>query len=1347
MTSVRDSSFFNSSSYKVLIVESPSANREQYCRCLLADESCHYTCLYSDSAAAALEQCQRQQFDGILVDDALPDASGLEFVQSLLSQFETDPPPVVLVAGTSDPAIAVRAIKSGAEDYLVKQTLTPEQLQIAMRSAIENARLRLQLRQQEEQFRRQNIIHHQELERVELELRQKVADLEQQQHRLQRLIDYAPIGVGIAAANGEVKVVNDEMLRLHGYTRAEFEQQGMNWRDFLPAAITPYIEEAMAQLRQTGILPPEERELVWRDGTIMPIWISLVKCQDGTDDHVAFAADLTRQKQTQGEIEQLNQDLHDRVTELQTLIDIAPVGIAIALDPACQQMQHNAYLRDLLGVNPGGNISKSAPRADQPAFQVLQDGREVPSEDLPMQQAARLGIEVRETELEIRLSEGTVRYLLSYATPLQNDQAEVRGVIGAFLDITDRKQIETDLYIQQEQLRLFIKHAPAGVAMFDQEMRYILASDRWLTSYRIADQAVIGRSHYDIFPEVPQRWRDIHQRCLAGATETCEEDAFPRPDGAIDWVRWEIHPWHTRTGEIGGIIIFSEVITERKRAEDRLRESEATIQQQLAELESIYATAPVGLCFQDREMRYVRVNERLAEINGVSVAAHMGRTVRDILPDLADTLERIHRQVVDTGDPIWGTEIRGTTPAQPQVDRHWISSYLPLKDANGRVLGVNVMVQDVTELRRAEVALRDSHDQLTNTLESITDAFISLDENWYFTFVNSQAANLLHQTPAELVGQNMWDMFPEGVGTEFERAYRRAMNERVTVQLEAFYPPLAAWLELRIYPTQSGLAIYFQDVTPRKVAEADRDRLLHQEQIARAQVEDLARQLDAERNRLEQVLQQMPLGVVIVEAPSGAVLFFNEEAEQILGHPLLVSETLAGYAQYGGIHPDGSLFQPEEYPVARSILRGEVIKAEEIRYRRGDGTETVVAISSAPIFGDNGQPIAVVGTIEDIAQRKQIEAERSQLLADAEAANRSKDEFVSLVAHELRSPLNAVLGWAKLLQTRSFDAATTKQALETITRNTQVQVQLIEDLLDVSRMVRGTLRLELTSVNMGDVVREAIQTIQPTAAAKGLQLQTEIHSIAPIQGDFGRLQQVMLNLLTNAIKFTPADGQISVRLDQHETQLRLQVSDTGKGISPAFLPFVFERFRQDDQNATTKQGLGLGLAIVQYIIQQHGGSITAASEGEGQGATFTVLLPVPAIAPPSQTATLANVRVLLVDDDRDMLNLTELILTDAGAQVQTAMSVAAALEYWSQSPPDILISDIAMPEQNGYDLIQAVRRRTTGQLIPAIAVTAYASEAHRDDSLRAGFVEHLAKPVDPETLISVILMVLHARSQ
>jgi CheY-like chemotaxis protein len=290
------------------------------------------------------------------------------------------------------------------------------------------------------------------------------------------------------------------------------------------------------------------------------------------------------------------------------------------------------------------------------------------------------------------------------------------------------------------------------------------------------------------------------------------------------------------------------------------------------------------------------------------------------------------------------------------------------------------------------------------------------------------------------------------------------------------------------------------------------------------------------------------------------------------------------------------------------------------------------------------------------------------------------------------------------------------------------------------------------------VIETALETVRPVAETKRLHLEILVNPVEPIMGDFNRLQQIVLNLLTNAIKFTPEGGLVQVLLDQQDSHARIQVIDSGKGISPTFLPHIFERFRQDQQSTTVKQGLGLGLAIVQHLVEMQGGTVTAESPGENQGATFTVSLPslqptlkTPEILhnPPTHLpmrSSLNDIRVLLVDDELDMLSLTAFILEENGAVIQTATNVPSALERLPQFQPHILLSDIAMPEQDGYDLLQHMRQRPEGK-IPAIALTAFASQSRREQSLRAGFQQHLTKPVEPEDLIQAILQAVYPVSQ
>jgi signal transduction histidine kinase len=393
---------------------------------------------------------------------------------------------------------------------------------------------------------------------------------------------------------------------------------------------------------------------------------------------------------------------------------------------------------------------------------------------------------------------------------------------------------------------------------------------------------------------------------------------------------------------------------------------------------------------------------------------------------------------------------------------------------------------------------------------------------------------------------------------------------------------------------------------------------------------------------------------------------------------------------------------------------------------------------------------------------KQAEAEREQLLerekaarAEAERANRTKDEFLAVLSHELRTPLNPILGWAKLLRNQDLDAVQTDQALATIEQNAKLQCDLIDNLLDISRIIQGRLNLKVSPLNFAAVVRAAIKTLQLAAEAKSIQVESILNdSIGQISGDPTRLQQIVWNLLANAIKFTPAQGRVEVSLECVEDQAQLTICDTGIGIAPTFLPNVFDYFCQADSSTTRRYGgLGLGLAIVRHLVELHGGTVTAASPGEGLGTIFIVKLPL--ISTQTETELdsildtdpflqLNGIQVLVVDDEPDSLALAKFVLQQAGARVMTAATAREGLQAFIQSLPDVLVSDIGMLEMDGYMLLQQIRALPPeqGGQVKAVALTAYAGEVNRQKVLQAGFQQHISKPMDPQELVTAVSTVL-----
>jgi PAS domain S-box-containing protein len=632
---------------------------------------------------------------------------------------------------------------------------------------------------------------------------------------------------------------------------------------------------------------------------------------------------------------------------------------------------------------------------------------------------------------------------------------------------------------------------------------------------------------------------------------------------------------------------------------------------------------------------------------------------------------------------------------------------------------------------RIEAEVAKTH--LETVLAGIQDQFFVLDREWRYTFVNDRVAEVVGFSKEELLGKSVWEMFPDVVDSEFDTQVHRAIAQQIAVRFEYFYSPWQRWFENRVYPFAEGVSIFVTDINDRKQAE---------------------KALRESEERFRSMADNAPFMVWVTDT-NGHCTFLSQSWYEFTGQ---TQETGLEFGWLNAVHP-------EDYNHVRNIFLVANERWEEFyleyRLRRKDGEYRCCIDVGSPWFGVDGQFKGYIGSVIDISERKAAEAERDRLLeleqaarAEAERANRIKDEFLAVLSHELRSPLNPILGWARLLQTREFDSAGIKKAIATIERNAKLQAQLIEDLLDVSRILQGKLSLNMTPVSLIFVIEASIETVRLAAEAKDIQIHKMLDaSVGKVLGDSGRLQQVIWNLLSNAVKFTPEGGKIEIQLESIDTQAQITVSDTGKGISPEFLPHVFEYFRQADSTTTRRfGGLGLGLAIVRHLVELHGGTIWAESPGEGQGAIFMLRLPlvkkescptkdinIAALDASVANLILANIRILLVDDDVDTRDFYTFVLEQSGANVTAVESAAEVLQALAESEPDILLSDIGMPQTDGYMLMRQVRAlQTQDKDIPAIALTAYAGEINQQQALEAGFQKHLSKPVEPEELVRTI---------
>jgi PAS domain S-box-containing protein len=661
----------------------------------------------------------------------------------------------------------------------------------------------------------------------------------------------------------------------------------------------------------------------------------------------------------------------------------------------------------------------------------------------------------------------------------------------------------------------------------------------------------------------------------------------------------------------------------------------------------------------------------------------------------------------------------------------------------------------VFERDRLNLALRENEARLRTVAANLPNAAVFIvDANLRYVLAEGQALLGAGVTSVDLVGKTLWEALEPNLAIKYEPLYRQALAGE-TFCLEHCshsrdYISHGTPLYNSHGEVEAVLAVSY-DISDRKRAEL------------------ALRQSDA------QLKWQVQRFNAVVSAVPDFIYMFN-----LSGCFLDVNKPLLDLLQKTLPEVIGKNFFELDYPPdLASKLQNQIQEVIDTRQPLKDEAPFTSALGTrayeyifVPIFNSEGAVEMVAGVTHDITEYKTAEIEREQLLQQeqaareaAEQANRIKDEFLAVLSHELRSPLNPILGWTNLLQKGKLNAASQAKALETIERNAKLQAQLVEDLLDISRIMQGKLSLNAKNINLALVIEAALETVRLAAEAKNIQITLDLDcQPCSISGDAARLQQVLWNLLTNAVKFTPQGGQVTVELRQVESLAQLRVIDTGKGINPQFLPYVFEYFRQEDSSTTRKfGGLGLGLAIVRQIVEMHGGTVRVESPGENQGATFIVQLPALQPAMPyardsvqerTQTETpldnlqtetpLDNLQILLVDNDTDTREFQAFLLTQSGAQVTAVASAFEALQALDRFLPDILVSDIGMEQMDGYMLMREIRLRSAerGGTIPALAVTAYAGEANEARVLQAGFQKHLTKPLDLSALVATITQLI-----
>ena len=679
-------------------------------------------------------------------------------------------------------------------------------------------------------------------------------------------------------------------------------------------------------------------------------------------------------------------------------------------------------------------------------------------------------------------------------------------------------------------------------------------------------------------------------------------------------------------------------------------------------------------------------------------------------------------------------------------------SISPLKDAEGNVTGASKIIHDVTDIVAAREALIREKELLATTLASIGDGVIVTDTQSRVTFLNPEAERLTGWANSNAEGRPLSVVFRivnERTRRVAENPVDKALRLGTVVGLANHTMLLREdgaefLIDDSAAPIRNndgslfGVVLVFRDVTEQRKLYEAREQL--------AAIVEYSGEAIATKN----------LDGIIQTWNAGAEKLFAYRADEIIGKPVTIL-----------IPPDRLSEEDEILSRLRRGLPAE--RLETIRLKK-DGTPIPVSVTVSPIKNPEGEVIGASKLIQDITARTLLETQRQQLLAreqslraQAEAAGRVKDEFLATVSHELRTPLSSILGWATMLNRGGIEPAIASRGLESIERNARAQAQLIEDLLDVSRIISGKLRLDIKPVTLTSIIEEALDAVRPAAEAKSIQLKINIDPAANyLRADPARLQQIIWNLLSNSIKFTTSGGEVIVDVGRTGSMVAISVSDTGEGIDPKFLPYVFDRFQQADSSVTRRHGgLGLGLAITRHLVEMHGGSVEAQSEGEGRGATFTVKLPTPAT--PVETSftsdngkvdhqsslNLRGVKVLAVDDSSDTRQLVSVVLEHCGALVTTASSVREALDIFDSWKADVIICDIGMPEQDGYAFIRTIRQLPPeqGGDTPAIALTGYARVEDRLQALRAGYQMFVPKPIEATELCTIVANLINGNTR
>lgn len=997
----------------------------------------------------------------------------------------------------------------------------------------------------------------------------------------------------------------------------------------------------------------------------------------------------------------------------------------------------------------------------------------------------------RRRELEVRLTRAKSASdgeLLVAALRDISEGVRLEAEVRALAEVEEQLLRERRALEQsRSQLQAVMEHAPAVIFLKDLEGRYILSNRTAAAFIGHTPEEMIGKTDFELVsPEIAERFRRADQRVVERNAPIEFEDPLPTQDGSriVHTIKFPVRAPDGTLFATGGISLD---ITERTELEEALRQQHRLMQ-------TITANASAALFLLDENHHCTFLNPAATAMIGYTLEEVRGRPLHDIVH---------HSHPDGTPYPLADCPIDNALPSNTQTcgEETLIrrdGSFFPVAFTaspiveDGRPVGTVVEIRDITEEKRAadEVQLQ------ARILQSMAEGVNVSDANGIITYTNPAEDEMFGYERGELLGKPV-SILSRDLPEENEKLKNELLDtllehgvwtgEWKNVKKDGTPFVTRARVTRLIQAGRPHILCVQSDVTKER---RDRDAAAFLASVSTALAPSLDLETTLERLAQLVVPRQAEQLAVYLESEAGAI----ELVSVTHVDPARAARLRELYARYGRV-PElagaidlregaGGALLPE---VSEAVLAkvaedeghldtlkglgiGSYIAVPLVREGRLSGVISLSRAPTTPRFDE----LDVV-TMEELARRLAVAVDNARLLEltrreqrRAEEANRAKDELLSVTSHELRTPLNAILGWSRLLLSGTLAPEKQRRALETIERNAKIQVQLVDDILDVSSVITGKLRLNVAVLDPVPIVEAALDVVRPAADAKNVRLECQIdRAVGLVNGDAGRLQQVFWNLLSNAVKFTPRGGRVELALNYSDGYLVVSVKDNGQGIDQAFLPHIFQPFRQQDASVTRAHGgLGLGLAIVKHVVELHGGQIDAYSDGPARGATFIVRIPlsplrraqresrsnppivavepsIPLDCPPE----LDGVRVLVAEDEPDARDLVCAVLERCNMEVTCAGSVSQALSLFRQRPPDVLLSDIGMAGESGYDLIRRVRALPPkyGGGVPALALTAYASAADKQRALSAGFTAHTGKPADPQELVRLMVELCRKR--